>query len=108
MVLGEMDVARVSPYRPVDVHCTWPVTHPTDQLRSPNPGGGGATRGLPLTRRTTTFGEDRKRYQLRAESESQSFMAVTPMRPAQLTAFYVNPLPRRNRKRLHSQISRGC
>ena len=40
-----------------------------------------------------TFGEDKQRGRLRAESGSQSFMVVTPTHPEQLTASHVNPAP---------------
>ena len=106
VVLGDMDVARVSPYRPgrVNLHCTHPLPR------------GGGTRGLPLTgeRRLPdpdkirswgdgAFGECKKRDRLRAECVSG---AATPARPAQLTAFHGNlSLPRRSRKTLHAQLA---
>ena len=37
--------------------------------------------------------ERTKKDRLRAESGSQSFMAATPARPTQLTAFHVNSPP---------------
>ena len=40
-----------------------------------------------------TLGEDKKRDRLMAERESKPFMAATPVRPAQLAAFHVNPPP---------------
>ena len=95
-------------------HCTWSVSHPTGQQRSPNSGCvcvGGAIRGLPLTQWTTStrpgwhraFGDGRirddvwreqKKVRLKAERGNHPFMTVTP---AQLAALQPFPLPRCSR-----------
>ena len=125
VVLGEMDVARVNPYR--SGHGERPklgmLRTPPASGGHPIPGGGGLKVSLlpgadvhslgpdDIVRwggGGMTLGGNKKRDRLKAESGSHSFKTATPTRPAQMTAFHVNLLPRRSRKTLHSQIGRGC
>ena len=99
MVLGEMDVARVNQYRPglgePPLHFACFAPHRSELVRSPispGVGWGRGTRGLALTRWTTstrpgwqwgvggwgmTFGEDKKRGRFRTDRGNRHFMAAT-------------------------------